>query len=80
MPGFKGRHFFGQVILWAARWYCKYGISFCELVKCLRCVELTLTTRYSIGERWMYLYRAITDSGETVDFYLSTIHITILRA
>ncbi|EPW4694971.1 IS6 family transposase, partial [Vibrio parahaemolyticus] len=26
MSDFKGRHFSGQVILWAVRWYCKYGI------------------------------------------------------
>jgi transposase-like protein len=26
---FKWRHFAGEVILWAVRWYCKYGISVC---------------------------------------------------
>ncbi|MBM3601745.1 MAG: IS6 family transposase, partial [Alphaproteobacteria bacterium] len=25
---FKGRHFRGEVILWAVRWYCRYGISY----------------------------------------------------
>lgn len=25
---FKGRHFQGEVILWAVRWYCRYGISY----------------------------------------------------
>jgi transposase-like protein len=28
---FKGRHFEGEIILWAVRWYCKYGISYREL-------------------------------------------------
>ncbi|MEX7588713.1 IS6 family transposase, partial [Klebsiella pneumoniae] len=27
MNPFKGRHFHRDMILWAVRWYCKYGIS-----------------------------------------------------
>ncbi|MEH5091420.1 IS6 family transposase, partial [Enterobacter kobei] len=27
MKPFKGRHFQRDIILWAVRWYCKYGIS-----------------------------------------------------
>ncbi len=27
MNDFKGRHFTGDVVLWAVRWYCRYGIS-----------------------------------------------------
>ncbi|MBJ4545012.1 IS6 family transposase, partial [Klebsiella pneumoniae subsp. pneumoniae] len=27
MTPFKGRHFQRDIILWAVRWYCKYGIS-----------------------------------------------------
>ena len=23
---FKGRRFGGEVVLWAVRWYCRYGI------------------------------------------------------
>ena len=30
MNDFKGRHFDGQIILWAVRWYCKYGVSYRE--------------------------------------------------
>ncbi|RRB97215.1 IS6 family transposase, partial [Escherichia coli] len=26
-----GRQFQGEIILWAVRWYCKYGISYREL-------------------------------------------------
>ena len=22
---FKGRHFEGEIVLWAVRWYCRYG-------------------------------------------------------
>lgn len=27
MNDFKWRHFRGEIILWAVRWYCRYGIS-----------------------------------------------------
>lgn len=32
---FKGRHFQRDIILWAVRWYCKYGISYRELQEML---------------------------------------------
>lgn len=32
---FKGRHFEGEIILWAVRWYCRYGISYRELQEML---------------------------------------------
>ena len=32
MNPFKGRHFQRNVILWAVRWDCKYGISYRELL------------------------------------------------
>jgi hypothetical protein len=35
MSAFKWRHFAGEVILWAVRWYCKYGISYRELEEML---------------------------------------------
>ncbi len=36
MNPFKGRHFFQRdIILWAVRWYCKYGISYRELQEML---------------------------------------------
>lgn len=31
MNDFKGRHFRGEVILWAMRWHCRYGISYHDL-------------------------------------------------
>jgi transposase-like protein len=27
----KGRHFAGEIVLWAVRWYCRYGISYRDL-------------------------------------------------
>ena len=26
MSDFKGRHFGGEIVLWAVRWYCRYPI------------------------------------------------------
>jgi hypothetical protein len=28
---FTHRHFQYDIIIWAVGWYCKYGISYCEL-------------------------------------------------
>ena len=51
---FKGRHFQRDIILWAVRWYCKYGISYRELQKMLaeRGVNVDHTTIY----RWVQRY------------------------
>ncbi|MEM9765302.1 MAG: IS6 family transposase [Pseudomonadota bacterium] len=104
---FKGRHFRGEVILWAVRWYCRYGISYRELEEMLaaRGVAVDRTTIYrwvqryapetdkrlrwnwkraglrwmwkvdetyvKVRGRWTYLYRAVTDDGQTIDFSLS---------
>lgn len=54
MNDFKGRQFKGEIILWAVRWYCRYGISYRELEEMLeeRGVELDHTTLY----RWVQHY------------------------
>jgi IS6 family transposase len=31
MSEFKWRQFEGETILWAVRWYCRYGISYRDL-------------------------------------------------
>ena len=31
MSEFKWRHFEGEIILWAVRWYCRHGISYRDL-------------------------------------------------
>ena len=36
MTDFKWRHFQGDVILWAVRWYCRYPISYRDLACMLR--------------------------------------------
>jgi IS6 family transposase len=51
---FKNRHFQYDIIIWAVRWYCKYGISYRELEEMLseRGVEVNHTTIY----RWVQRY------------------------
>ena len=31
MSEFKGRHFRGEIGLWAVRWYCRYAVSYRDL-------------------------------------------------
>ena len=31
MSDFKGRKFEGKIVLWAVRWYCRYGVSYRDL-------------------------------------------------
>lgn len=54
MNAFKGHHFTCIIILWAVRWYCKYGISYRELQEKLaeRGVNVDHTTIY----RWVQRY------------------------
>ena len=54
MAVFRWRHFAGEIILWAVRWYCRYGISYRELEEMMgeRGVEVDHTTLY----RWTQRY------------------------
>src|SRR3546814_1828541 len=54
MTDFKWRHFQGDVILWAVRWYCRYGISYRDLEEMLseRGIDVDHTTIY----RWVQRY------------------------
>src|SRR3546814_11323360 len=54
MTDFKWRHFQGDVILWAVRWYCRYLISYRDLEEMLaeRGISVDHTTIY----RWVQCY------------------------
>src|SRR3546814_14851698 len=54
MTDFKWRHFQGDVILWAVRWYCRYPISYRDLDEMLaeRGISVAHTTIY----RWVQCY------------------------
>lgn len=46
MSDFKERHFEGEAILWAVRWYCRYPSSYRDL-------EQMLSVDHSTIYRWM---------------------------
>src|SRR3546814_3788535 len=52
MTDFKWRHFQGDVILWAVRWYCRYPISYRDLEEMLaeRGISVDHTTIYRRSE------------------------------
>ena len=54
MNPIKGRHFEYHIILWAVRWYCKYGISYRELQEMLaeRRINADHTTIYRRVQRY----------------------------
>ena len=51
MSEFKRRQCEGEIILWAVRWYCRYGISYCDLEQMMgeRAVPVDHSTIY----RWV---------------------------
>ena len=57
---FKLRHFKYEIIIWAVRWYCKYGISYHDLKEMLteRGVEVDHSTIY---QRVIYYVPKIAD-------------------
>ena len=48
MSEFKGRHFEGEIVLWAVRWYCRYGVDYRDLEQMMG-ERPGLTTRRSIA-------------------------------
>ncbi|MEW3063835.1 IS6 family transposase, partial [Escherichia coli] len=56
MNPFKGRHFQRDIILWAVRWYCKYGISYRELQEML--AERGVNVDHSTIYRWVQRFTA----------------------
>ena len=56
MNAFHGRHFHGEIILWAVRWYCKYSISYRELQEML--AERGVNVDHSTIYRWVQRYAA----------------------
>jgi transposase-like protein len=54
MDDFKWRHFQGESILWAVRWYCKYGISYRELEEMMK--ERGIDVDHSTIYRWVQHY------------------------
>ena len=51
---FKWRHYAGEIILWAVRWYCRYGISYRELEEMMG--ERGVTVDHVTLYRWIQRY------------------------
>lgn len=51
---FKGRHFEGEIVLWAVRWYCRYGISYRDLEQMM--AERGVSVDHSTIYRWVQKY------------------------
>ena len=51
---FKHRQFEEHIIIWAIRWYCKYGISYRELEEMLE--ERGVEVDHSTLNRWVVYY------------------------
>ena len=51
---FKWRHFRGEIILWAVRWYCRYRISCRDLEEMLE--ERGVSVDHTTINRWLQAY------------------------
>lgn len=51
---FKHRHFKYDIIIWAVRWYCKYGINYRELEERLN--ERGVNVDHATIYRWVQRY------------------------
>jgi transposase-like protein len=54
MSDFKWRHFQGEIILWAVRWYCRYGIRYRDLEQMMG--ERGVSVDHSTIYRWVQKY------------------------
>ena len=51
MSEFKGRHFRGEIVLWAVRWYCRYAVSYRDLEAMM--TERGVSVDHSTIYRWV---------------------------
>ena len=51
MNDFKGRHFGGEIVLWAVRWYCRYAVSYRDLEAMM--TERGVAVDHSTIYRWV---------------------------
>src|SRR4051812_9673558 len=54
MSDFRGRHFEGEIVLWAVRWYCRYGVSYRDLEQMMG--ERGVSVDHSTIYRWVQKY------------------------
>jgi IS6 family transposase len=61
MSDFKGRHFEGEIVLWAVRWYCRYGVSYRDLEQMMG--ERGVSVDHSTIYRWVQKYAPEIEKG-----------------
>ena len=54
MSDFKRRHFAGEIVLWAIRWYCRYSVSYRDLERMMG--ERGVAVDHSAIYRWVQNY------------------------
>lgn len=54
MSDSKGRHFEGEIVMWAVRWYCRYGVSYRDLEQMMG--ERGVVVDHSTIYRWVQKY------------------------
>ena len=54
MSDFKGRHFGGEIVPWAVRWYCRYGVSHRDREQMM--AERGVSVDHSTIYRWVQRY------------------------
>jgi hypothetical protein len=62
---FKGRHFEGEIVLWAVRWYCRYGVSYRDLEQMMG--ERGVSVDHSTIYRWVQKYAPEIDASWRAD-------------
>ena len=61
MSDFKGRHFEGEIVLWAVRCYCRYGVSYRDFEQMMG--ERGVSVDHSTIYRWVSGMRPRSRSG-----------------
>ena len=61
MNDFKGRHFGGEIVLWAVRWYCRYGVSYRDLEQMM--TERGAAVDHSTIYRWVQHTDFVSDGA-----------------
>lgn len=54
MSAFRGRHFEGEIVLWAVRWHCRDGVSYRDLEQMMG--ERGVSVDHSRLYRWVQGY------------------------
>ena len=51
---FKNKHFTGEIIFWAIRWYCQFAISYRDIV--IMATEQGWNLTHTTSMRWVHEY------------------------